>query len=92
MAARKAKPLTNKTCKEIADLILGYLHGQLSPTVRRDFQRHLRICPDCVSFLKTYKKTGSVTGSIRPEEIPTTVRNNILDFLRGRLRKRGTHS
>jgi anti-sigma factor RsiW len=92
MAARKAKTLTNKTCKEITDLILGYLHGQLSPTVRRDFQRHLRICPDCVSFLKTYKKTASVTRSIRAEGIPPRVRNNILDFLRGGMRKPGTNS
>ena len=94
MTARKkaTKVLTNRTCKEITDLIFGYLNDTLSPTVRRDFQRHLRICPDCVSFLKTYKKTASVTRSIRAEGIPPRVRNNILDFLRGRMRKPGTNS
>lgn len=91
MATRRtAAVLTNKTCKEITDLLYRYLNDQLSPRVKRDFQRHLRICRDCVNFLNTYKKTVSVTRSIRPEEIPPEVRNNILDFLRARLRKSGS--
>jgi hypothetical protein len=94
MTPRKAltKTLTDKTCKEITDLMFRYLNHTLSPSVRRDFKRHLHICPDCVSFLNTYKKTASVTRSIRPEEIPPRLRNNILDFLRGRMRKSGTDS
>ena len=91
MTRRKAV-LTDKTCKGITDLVFGYVNDQLTPKVKRDFQRHLRICPDCVNFLNTYKKTASLTRSIRPEEIPPTVRSNILDFLRGRLRKSGTTS
>ena len=83
---------TNKTCKQITDLVFDYLNDKLSPNVKRDFQQHLQICPDCVNFLDTYKKTVSVTRSIRPEEIPPRVRNNILDFLRGRMRKSGTNS
>jgi Putative zinc-finger len=94
MAARKkaTKVLTNRTCKEITGLIFGYLNDTLSPSVRRDFKHHLRICPDCVNFLNTYKKTASVTRSIRPEEIPPKIRQNILDFLRERMRKSGTDS
>ena len=94
MATRKKgqKILTNKTCKQITDLVFNYLNDKLSPNVKRDFQQHLRICPDCVSFLNTYRKTVSVTRSVRPEEIPPRVRNNILDFLRGRMRKPGTNS
>ncbi len=86
------KALTDKTCKEITDLVFGYLNDTLSPSVRRDFKRHLRICSDCVNFLHTYKKAASVTRSIRPEEIPLKVRHNILDFLRGQMRKSGTDS
>jgi hypothetical protein len=89
MAKRKTavKALTNKTCKQITDLVFNYLNDNLAPTVKRDFQRHLRICPDCVSFLKTYKKTVTVTRSLREEDIPAKVRNNLLDFLRRRIRR-----
>ena len=89
MTPRKAatKTLTNRTCKEITGLIFGYLNDTLSPSVRRDFKRHLRICPDCVNFLNTYKKTVATSRSLRPEEIPANVRHNIIDFLRRRIRK-----
>ena len=78
MAERKKgqEILTNKTCKQMTDLVFNYLNDKLSPNVKRDFQQHLQICPDCVNFLDTYKKTVSVTRSIRPEEIPPKVRNN----------------
>jgi hypothetical protein len=93
MVTRKAASvLTDKTCKEITDLIFGYLNGTLRPAIKRDFQRHLRICPDCVNFLNTYKKTASATRSIRPDEIPPRLRNNILGFMRGQMRKSRTRS
>ena len=89
---RPRKALRNKTCKQIADLVVDYLNDELNPKLKREFRQHLRICPDCVSFFNTYKKTVSVTGSIRPDEIPPRVRDNVLDFLRGRLRKSATSS
>ena len=94
MAERKKgqKLSTNKTCKQMTDLIFDYLNDKLSPTVKRDFQQHLKICPDCVNFLNTYKKTVSASRSIRSEEIPPLVKNNILNFLRLRTRKSGTSS
>ncbi len=80
-------PLTHKTCKQIADLMLAYLNDQLSPRVKRDFEQHLDICPDCMSFLKTYKRTIAATCSIDPVAMPARVRNDILSFLRKRMRR-----
>lgn len=94
MVARKRRRaiLTNKTCKQITDLVFDYLNDNLRPNVKRDFVQHLRICPDCVSFLNSYKTTVSASRSIRSEEIPPRVRNNILDFFRARARKSGASS
>jgi hypothetical protein len=88
MAARKrvAEVLTSKTCKQITDLVYGYLNGKLSATVKKDFQQHLRVCPDCVNFLNTYKKTVRAAGSLRIEDLPSKVRKNILAFLHRRVR------
>jgi hypothetical protein len=86
MAARKAttKVLTNKTCKQMTDLVFRYLNKTLGPRVKRDFDQHLRICPDCVAFLNTYAKTVALTRSVRAEDMPAKVRNNILEFPRRR--------
>ena len=86
------KQLTNKTCKEMSDLIFGYLDNTLSRSVMRDFRRHLRVCPDCVNFLNTYKKTVTTSRSLRPEDMPAIVRQNILGFLRKRIRKNALRS
>jgi len=89
---RAPKALTDRACKEITGLILDYLNDTLSPSVRRGFKRHLRICPDCVAFLRTYKKTASLTRSVRVEELPDKVRRNILDFLREGMKQSGASS
>jgi hypothetical protein len=83
---------STKTCKQVTGLVSDYLNDKLAPAVKRDFQQHLRLCPDCVNFLNTYKKTVSVTRSIRPEEIPPRIRDTIVDFLRARVRKSGSNS
>ncbi|HEU4343909.1 MAG TPA: anti-sigma factor [Candidatus Binatia bacterium] len=89
MATGKAakKAWTDKSCKEITELVYDYLNDKLSPAVKRDLKQHLRLCPDCISFLNTYKKTVAVTRSFNSEEIPPRVRDNIWAFLRKRMRR-----
>jgi Putative zinc-finger len=91
MAKRKqsAKALTSKTCRQMTDLVLGYLTDKLTAGVKREFEQHLAVCPDCVSFLNTYKKTVAVTKSVQQTDLPASVRDNILTFLRKRIRRPG---
>lgn len=80
------RPLSTTTCKQIAELMADYLTDQLRPKVKEEFEKHLNLCPDCVNFLNTYKKTVQSTATLRGEEIPPKVRDNILAFLRQKLR------
>ena len=88
MRTRSAAPkkILDKTCKQMTDLVFDYLNGKLTRAVRHEFEQHLRICPDCVNFLNTYRKTVQTTGSVVAEDIPPKVRTNILAFLRKRVR------
>ena len=81
------RSLSAKTCKQITDLLADYLTDKLRPTVKQEFTKHLSICPDCVSFVNTYNKTVKSTATLRAEEIPPKVRDNVLGFLRGKLRR-----
>jgi len=89
MNARKTsvKSLSNGTCKQISDLVLDYLTDKMRPRTKRDFQQHLRICPDCVNFVRTYRKTVKVTRSVRYEDIPSKMRKRVLTFLRAKMGK-----
>jgi hypothetical protein len=91
MARQKqtANVLTTKTCKEMTDLVRDYLTDALDATIKRDFEQHLRICPDCVSFLNTYRKTVALTKAVESKDIPEAVGTNILTFLRERMRRIG---
>ncbi len=93
MAKRKAatKILTDTTCRQLTDLVFDYLNDKLTPAAKRDFEQHLSLCPDCVSFLKTYKKTVTATRSIKAERLPLIVRENILALLRKRIRRIGAY-
>ena len=92
MASRKTnkKTLTRKTCKQIADLVLDHLNDTLAPRIKREFDQHLRLCPDCVAFLNTYRKTVAVAKTVRAEDMPAQVRRNILGFLQARARGKRT--
>jgi anti-sigma factor RsiW len=69
-------------------LILDYLTGDMDPQTRRDFERHLEDCRDCVAFLKTYRKTLELVRSLRYNDIPAPARNRIREFLEAQDRGR----
>jgi anti-sigma factor RsiW len=45
------------TCREIADFLMAYEDGELPDAVRREFDAHLAVCPDCVAYLESYRAT-----------------------------------
>ena len=89
MPKAKRRPVSAQTCKQIADLLVDYLTDNLRPKLKQEFARHLSLCPDCVSFVNTYRKTVQSTAALRSEEIPAKVRDNVLNFLRNKLRRVG---
>jgi len=89
MPKAKRRPVSAQTCKQIADLLVDYLTDNLRPKLKQEFARHLSLCPDCVSFVNTYRKTVQSTAALRSEKIPAKVRDNVLSFLRNKLRRVG---
>jgi anti-sigma factor RsiW len=81
----RGEVLTSRTCKQISALIVDYVSNRLNPTVKREFEQHLSICPDCVSFVETYRTTIATTGSIRVATLPAKLRKNVLAFLRKKI-------
>jgi anti-sigma factor RsiW len=49
------------SCKEEVTLLGDYLSSSLSDQVAAAFEAHMDACPDCVAFLRTYKKTIEAT-------------------------------
>ncbi len=76
------------TCKDfIEDLLVDYLEHTLSPEVAADLERHLAVCPPCVAYLNTYKRTQELVGRAAPVEMPPEVKTILRKFLQEQLAK-----
>jgi anti-sigma factor RsiW len=45
------------TCEEVITFLIDYLSQELAADERRQFERHLALCPSCAAYLATYEQT-----------------------------------
>ena len=45
------------TCRECAEFLSDYLDGELAVEIRAVFDRHLSLCPNCVTYLEQFRVT-----------------------------------
>lgn len=90
--ARKAKGMMLRrgpmmiTCAEFETFVIDYLSDRLTPTQKRVFEWHLRICRECRDYLKAYRQTVELgkaafrapTAPV-PEDVPEDLVKAILD-------------
>ena len=59
------------SCEEVEGFILSYLDGDLSPSEKRRFEFHLRVCRECRDYLAAYQRTLELTkAGLAAEEKP----------------------
>ena len=45
------------TCREFVEFLMAYLDGEASDQERSVFEKHMDLCPPCVTYLETYRET-----------------------------------
>jgi anti-sigma factor RsiW len=77
------------TCRAFADFITDYLTGELPFESRRQFVRHLRLCPNCRRYLASYEQTVKLgkrafdeERDALPEDVPEDLVEAILSARR----------
>lgn len=76
-------------CEEVITFLWAYLSGELPPEKVAEFERHLSVCPSCVNYIETYKKTIELSrGTFQPEsgeggEMPEDLMRAVLAARRG---------
>jgi len=73
------------TCRQIDNFLMDYLDGSLGPRQSKAFEHHLSICPDCVAYLDSYRKTVALgkdafakSDAAPPPEVPKELVHAIL--------------
>ena len=63
-------------CQQLYKFCLDYVEGELPEDEQVHFRRHLSLCPDCVTFFETYRRTPEVSRE------PASVRESVRNYLR----------
>ena len=74
------------TCRELIEFLMSYIDGELADDRRSLFDEHLANCPDCVTYLETYRKTvaletellGASLDALVPGDVPEDLVRAIL--------------
>jgi anti-sigma factor RsiW len=71
------------TCREFIDFLWKYLDEELEPGERTTFDEHLAVCPDCVAYLDSYRRTVALGRDAlacgKPEEpVPEDVPEDLV--------------
>jgi anti-sigma factor RsiW len=54
-------------CRQVVELVTGYLEGTLPRRERRRVERHLAACDGCTAYIEQMRATLAALGTI-PEE------------------------
>lgn len=61
-----------KSCKDIAEMLVDYADGQLSPSESSEVAEHLAKCERCRSILETLQRSLELTGVIWEDGLAET--------------------
>jgi anti-sigma factor RsiW len=66
------------TCQQLVELVTDYLEGRLSAEERARFERHLGVCPGCVTYVEQFRETIRLTGALREADVEEPARSALL--------------
>ena len=70
-------------CREVVELINGYLDGTLPADVRTAVEAHLGGCDGCTMVLEEFRQSIAMTGMLTEEQLTHQQRDILLAAFRG---------
>jgi anti-sigma factor RsiW len=70
------------TCRELVQVITDYLDGSLSRRDTRRFERHLRECDGCTTYVEQMRETIRLTGVLGEDDLAPAARDELLAVFR----------
>lgn len=77
------------TCRELAELLIDFVSGDLPPEERSRLEQHLKVCPPCVAYLETYELTIKLTRQLPCQPMPAPLEARLRVVLAAYRREQG---
>ena len=68
-------------CPHLVSLLSDYIDGRLPADVRRDLEQHLGGCPECTTFVDTFRTTVALLQSLNEDDLPEELRLRLKAFI-----------
>ncbi|MBV9124768.1 MAG: zf-HC2 domain-containing protein [Planctomycetes bacterium] len=69
------------TCRELKNLLLDFVSGELPPEHKALVEQHLHKCPPCEVYLETYQLTIQMTRQLPCGPLPQPLVQRLQDAL-----------
>lgn len=69
------------TCRDVAEFMLDYAHGELALDARTTFEQHLRLCENCREYLALYLKSVELGRRAFAQDDADAVRSGVPEEL-----------
>lgn len=76
-----------KTCREIAATLSDYLEGQMAGEDSVALGTHIKDCPACMAFVRSFKVAGEATKAVLMRQIPGDFQDKLKAFLKEKTRR-----
>ena len=70
------------SCHELVTLVTEYLEGTLRARDRRRFERHIRGCDGCTTYVEQMRQTIRLAGSLSEHDLAPHAREELLAAFR----------
>ena len=78
------------TCRDAIEVLADFLDQTLPADTTEALERHLRDCPPCLAYLRTYDKTRALAGLIGGDGMPAELKERLRSFLVAELTRPGS--
>ena len=70
------------TCREVVELVTGYLERALPADEAALFEQHLNFCDGCERYVEQMRGTVRAAGQLGEDDLPAEVRDRLLAAFR----------
>jgi len=67
-------------CKQFEGLAYDYLDGNLDNKKTKAINRHMKLCPPCIHFIDSYRRTRDIVTQEERPNLDPTFKKHLLDM------------